>query len=156
MGVLFYSIICLFFNLSIVIVGSIYSDCNLGIILWLKVSGGISIGLNLLLIIWDCDEIRHRDPAYCLRLFEDAFVIVTTLSILIWGSVVTFVPYSTWTYDSNCKEDPNYCNYTPYTLAFVVLLKDWIIIAVLDLQWAFHRKVEHVSNHMNASVRSSL
>ena len=49
--------------------------------------------------------------------------------MLIWGSVVVFGAWATWTYNwDEAQEDPelNYCMYTPMMTAFVLLLIKWV------------------------------
>merc|ERR1711937_44450 len=54
--------------------------------------------------------------------------------MLIWGSVVVFGAWATWTDDWNAyQQDPeglNYCAYNPMMTAFVLLLLKWIMIPV--------------------------
>merc|ERR1711910_206748 len=54
--------------------------------------------------------------------------------MLIWGSVVVFGAWATWTYNwDEAQEDPelNYCMYTPMMTAFVLLLIKWVMIPVM-------------------------
>ena len=50
--------------------------------------------------------------------------------MLIWGSVVVFGAWATWTADWNeYQQDPeglNYCAYNPMMTAFVLLLLKWV------------------------------
>ena len=50
--------------------------------------------------------------------------------MLIWGSVVVFGAWATWTDDWNAyQQDPeglNYCAYNPMMTAFVLLLLKWV------------------------------
>merc|ERR1711971_1479632 len=49
--------------------------------------------------------------------------------LMIWGSVVVFGPYSTWT--SEDKNSDGYCAQTPFMFAFVILILNWIIFPIL-------------------------
>ena len=59
--------------------------------------------------------------------------------MLIWGSVVVFGAWSTWTYDYNeYKEDmdeKNYCMYQPMMTAFVLLLIKWVSYSTIWIKW---------------------
>ena len=55
--------------------------------------------------------------------------------MLIWGSVVVFGAWATWTddlakYNAN-MEELNYCQYQPMITAFSILLIMWIMIPVM-------------------------
>ena len=56
-----------------------------------------------------------------------AIVVVTGLAqfgVLIWASVVVFGAYKTWDYEDKSSE--NFCEYTPFMLAFVILIIKWV------------------------------
>jgi len=63
------------------------------------------------------------------------FVIIGELIILIWGSVVVFGNYSEWTDDETKRDDGDdateYCHYTPFMFAFVLLIIRWVLIALV-------------------------
>ena len=50
--------------------------------------------------------------------------------MLIWGSVVVFGAWATWTDDlekyNADKDGLNYCEYNPMMFAFVILLIKWV------------------------------
>jgi len=51
------------------------------------------------------------------------------LGLAIWGSVVVFGAYSTWTYDLKAAaKDDTYCDYTCFMFAFVLLILRWLIM----------------------------
>jgi len=55
--------------------------------------------------------------------------------MLIWGSVVVFGAWATWTDDyeefNANQEEMNYCRYNPMVFAFSILLVKWILIPVI-------------------------
>ena len=65
------------------------------------------------------------------------FVFNGELGILVWGSVVVFGPYAEWTDDVAKRNIPNdgmeYCNYTPFMFAFVLLIIRWALIALVPV-----------------------
>ena len=118
-------------SIAMTVVGSTYSDCNLYVLLWLKVSGGVGIGINILSILMSCCRCSRnngqQDPfTSCLNII----IACTALSLVIWGSAVTFGPYSSWTYDHEDIHEPTYCNYAPYMFAFVTLVVFWCDLAI--------------------------
>ena len=63
------------------------------------------------------------------------FVVVTGLAqfgVQIWASVVVFGAYSTWEYDDKSSE--NFCEYTPYMFAFVILIIKWVAPEII---WSY-------------------
>merc|ERR1719464_1156351 len=56
----------------------------------------------------------------CLHWLVQLAVFVTQIVIVIWGFAVIFPEYATWEYlDQNSD---NYCHYTPFMFAFVLLI----------------------------------
>ena len=57
--------------------------------------------------------------------------------ILVWGSVVVFGPYAEWTDDVAKRNIPDdgmeYCHYTPFMFAFVLLIIRWVLIALVPV-----------------------
>ena len=51
---------------------------------------------------------------------------IIELAITLWGTVVVFGAWATWTYDSEEKDELNYCEYSPMTFAFTILLLKWV------------------------------
>jgi len=60
---------------------------------------------------------------------------IVDIVMLIWGSVVVFGAWSTWTYDKveydDFPEKYNYCAYEPMMFAFVILIIKWVLIPVM-------------------------
>ena len=56
---------------------------------------------------------------------------IVQFAMLIWGSVVVFGAWATWTDDfekyKNNVDELNYCKYDPMTFAFSLLLIKWVI-----------------------------
>ena len=116
------------------VIGSIYPDCNFDALSWLKVVGGFGLAITILNIVMaNCckDELK---VVGCVNVV----ILLTQFSLLIWGSVVIFSEYSTWTYDSNDTQKNTYCNYTPYVMAFVYLILSWCLMPLLCFCTAFH------------------
>ena len=112
-----------------IVVGSTYSDCYLGILLWLRISGGVEIGVSILSILVNCcrpskDADQEDNCSFFLNVTRGAIV----LSMSIWGSVITFSIYSYWQYWD--KDHYGYCNYTLYMSIFVGLIIYWTILAL--------------------------
>ena len=109
-------------SIVMIVVGSTYSDCRLGILLWMRASGGVAIGMGLLSIITNyCQCSSDDDEGYTCRSFINATIATTGLSMSIWGSVVVFgnYDYAFW-----------YCNPTFYTVVFAILLVYWSILGL--------------------------
>jgi len=67
--------------------------------------------------------------------FGSGVMAIADIVILIWGSVVVFGAWATWTddYDEYVAdpENLNYCAYEPMMYAFVILIIKWVLIPVL-------------------------
>ena len=71
--------------------------------------------------------------------YSSSVMVILDIVMTIWGSVVVFGAWASWTYDKNENqslnldyEDPNpegknFCEYTPMMTAFVLLLLKWVI-----------------------------
>ena len=141
-----FPVIWLLFSITMVAVGSIYSDCSLGVLLYLKIAGGIMTGISMLSVILITTSGNCCRNEVC-RYLMSVFMGASCLGVMIWGSVVVFGPYNTWTYDPTNSTQFNttsqlkfnttdsnsetYCNFTPYMLAFVFLIIQWVISTLL-------------------------
>ena len=71
---------------------------------------------------------------HCLIHFRSVFKWISN-SIRKWKfwfiEIVLLGSYSTWNYEDN--KDANYCEYTPFMFAFVLLIMQWILIPVMVL-----------------------
>ena len=56
-------------------------------------------------------------------------------AMLIWGSIVVFGAWATWTDDFDAykanPEELNFCAHTPMMTAFVILILNWVLIPVM-------------------------
>ena len=70
--------------------------------------------------------------AICVRFnrFSALAMIIVQIVMIIWGAVVVFGAWATWTDDfekySENKDDFNFCNYTPMIFAFRLLILQWV------------------------------
>ena len=73
----------------------------------------------------DCGE----KVGMAINSFSSGVMTIVDFAMLIWGSVVVFGAYSTWTYnyDKYNPEENNFCEYTPMMTAFVILILKWVI-----------------------------
>ena len=136
-GVSVYSVKCfilpaiwLLIGISMVAVGENYTDCSLGILFYLKITGGVMIGfavLSAILIYSSSNYGLNEGCSYCMA----TFMLGTCLGLTIWGSTVVFRSYGTWTYDPKASNSELHCNFMPYTLAFAFLVIQWIIFILL-------------------------
>ena len=58
-----------------------------------------------------------------------SIVVLCDLIVVIWGSVVVFSNYSSWTYTDQTSED--FCEKTPMVFAFTLLLIKWLLIPTI-------------------------
>jgi len=127
------SIISLVLNLSMLIVGAEYSSeehCKLQAPMYLMVAGGIITTLNILTLIANCTPCDGDDKIVAKL---SPIVALAMFAVTIWGSVVVFGPYSEWSYEKTDSTKDNYCEYTPFMFAFVMLILQWILIPVFVL-----------------------
>ena len=66
----------------------------------------------------------------CERCVIMACIGILEIALLLWGSVVVFGAWASWTNNSEeyerDKEAKNFCEYTPMMTAFVILILRWI------------------------------
>jgi len=78
-----------------------------------KISGGEKCGLGLLS-------------------FASGVLAIVDIAMLIWGSVVVFGAWSSWTDDysvyANDADKYNYCENQPMMTAFIILILKWVLI----------------------------
>ena len=58
-----------------------------------------------------------------------SIVVLCDLIVVIWGSVVVFSNYSSWTFTDPTSED--FCEKTPMVFAFTLLLIKWLLIPAI-------------------------
>jgi len=56
-------------------------------------------------------------------------VLICDVVVIIWGSIVVFSNYSSWSYTDH--ESEYYCHKTPMLFAFILLLIKWLLIPVI-------------------------
>ena len=108
-----------------IVVGDQYNTldaCSFQISQVLEVMGGLMLFNAILFIILGL--------AFCTETIDCGAIcaIVLTWSVQfgvqIWASVIVFGAYKTWEYEDNSSE--NFCEYTPFMLAFVILIIKWV------------------------------
>jgi len=114
-------------------VGAAYfNDCTFDATTYLVVGGTIMLVSNLLSIVaimtpCECDDKLAKALTPLIGLVQ--------FCIFLWGTIIVFGYYSTWSYDidsvtntSDGEDKIYYCNYTPYMFAFVLLILKWVLL----------------------------
>jgi len=112
--------------IAMITVGSLYNDdqyCKIAIPHCLIAMGGVGLCFAILSML---SVLCGSAGITILRILSG----VTRLVILIWASVEIFGPYKHWQYDENQKEDEYYCQYTPFMFGFIVLISNWVLLAM--------------------------
>jgi len=102
--------------------------------LYLLIGGGTGLLMTVLKII------AILTPCDC----DDKFVnglmpvaIIFDFGVMIWGSIVVFGAYASWSYDENDKDknddENSYCPYAPFMTAFILLILEWVLKPCLAL-----------------------
>ena len=127
-----YILLAIWLLLSIIMVkvGESYSDCNLGVLFYLKIAGGIMAVFSTLsaILVYASSKGAHNESVSC---SASAFMAATCFGLTIWGSIVIFGALGTWTYDPKESNSEMYCNAIVYVLAFGLLVIQWIIFILL-------------------------
>ena len=108
--------------------------CEMDAPLYLLIGGGVGLFMTIMKLI------AILTPSEC----DDKFVnglmpvaIIFDFGVMIWGSIVVFGAYSSWSYDENDKDknedEYSYCPYTPFMTAFVLLILEWVLKPCLAL-----------------------
>merc|ERR1711890_123972 len=58
-------------------------------------------------------------------------LIIANFVVLLWGSVVVFGRYGVWTDRTEDIGNENYCAYTPFMAAFIILIMNWLMLPLL-------------------------
>jgi len=125
-AILFSAVISLPLYIAMILMGSEYSDqkyCKLAIPHCLMVMGSIGICFSLLTMI---SVLCGSAGITILKLISS----LTRLVVLIWASVEIFGPYKHWHYGDEHKNDSNYCAYRPFMMSFIVLILNWVFLAM--------------------------
>merc|ERR1712032_657736 len=87
-----------------------------------------SISVNLAL----CDNHISRTESFFLRLllFVKDIMPLAGIIVTIWGSVVVFGAYSSWSAELELTND-DYCARPPFLCAFVLLILQWVLVPLL-------------------------
>lgn len=134
--------------ITMVIVGAQYNgQCFVDVPLYLMLGGGITLALIIakriaILTPCDCDDKLVK--------FLTPIAGIVLLCVTLWGSVIVFGNYSSWSYEKQelptprpdivpvsttiaplLDENNHYCPYTPYMFAFVLLIINWILIPII-------------------------
>ena len=102
--------------------------------LYLLIGGGTGLVMTVLKIV------AILTPCDC----DDKFVnglmpvaIIFDFGVMIWGSIVVFGAYASWSYDENNKDknddEYSYCPYTPFMTSLIVLSMEWVMKSCLAL-----------------------
>ena len=118
-------IIKLALSIAMIVIGDQYNTldaCSFQISQVLEVMGGLMLFNAILFIILGL--------AFCTETIDCGAIcaiVVTCLAqfgVQIWASVIVFGAYQTW--DCEDKSSENFCEYTPFMLAFVILIIKWV------------------------------
>jgi hypothetical protein len=121
-------IILLPLSIAMIVIGDQYNtldSCSIQISQVLEVMGALMLFQAILLTMLGLAF--GTEAVECGTLW--AMVVVTGLAqfgVQIWASVVVFGAYQTWEYEDNSSE--NYCEYTPFMFAFVILIIKWVLL----------------------------
>jgi hypothetical protein len=110
-------------SIAMIVIGDQYNtldSCSIeGVSTVLEVLGGLSLFIAILYIL-----VGLTDSSVA----SFPFIVVACLAqfgVQIWASVVVFGAYKTWEYDDKSSE--NFCEYTPFMFAFVILIIKWVL-----------------------------
>ena len=60
-------------------------------------------------------------------------MLIIDFAMVIWGSVLVFGAWATWTHDNQHAEEVEFCEYSPMIFAFTILLLKWVSLSSLDV-----------------------
>ena len=112
-------------SIAMIVIGDQYNpldSCSIQISQVLEVMGGLALftAIFYIMVGLACDTT-----------VEFPIKVVTGLAhfgVRIWASVVVFGAYSTWEHDDKSSE--NFCEYTPFMFAFVILIIQWVLFGI--------------------------
>merc|ERR1712059_78230 len=67
----------------------------------------------------------------CLIGTTSGLLILVSVAILLWGSVIVFTAYPDWSHDKTYFYKKYYCHKTPFMTAFVILILNWLLLPFL-------------------------
>ena len=130
-----YSILSLAISISALIVGYTYeSECTNGATNYLVYSGIIGVAvpaLTLAFLISSCFSPCFAPCISLLYILTLVLILITRITVFIWGCIVIFPAYSQWTEQKiQVDEDLNVieCHEVPMLLAFSLLIMDAVMI----------------------------
>ena len=127
-------IIKLALSIAMIVIGDQYNNleaCSIQISQVLEVMGGLMLFIAILDIMLGLAF--GTEAVECGTIC--AIVVVTRLAqfgVQIWASVVVFGAYKTWEYEDISSE--NFCEYTPFMFAFVILIIQWVVFGLFGCQ----------------------
>ena len=122
--------------ISMLVIGDRYNKedlCRLDAPYCMLVLGGLTLGLaigGVLYLLFTCGCIFLVGPDCGIWFAAMGYIgiILAHFGGLIWATVKVFSSYHDWTYEDKTSE--NYCEYTPFVFAMVVLIVNWILLLV--------------------------
>lgn len=136
-----FSLISLVCAMAMVIVGDMYwseESCRFGATSYLYYGGVFSLTINLLGLAtclakwWALKDgkisLSERRVLWLLGV-TSSIVIICDVIVVIWGSIVVFTNYASWTYTD--PGSSTFCHKTPMLFAFILLLIKWLLIPAI-------------------------
>merc|ERR1712173_44262 len=136
-----FSLISLVCALAMVIVGDLYWSEELrrfGAASYLYYGGVFSLSINILGLAssvakwWALKDgkisLSERRVLWLLGV-SSTVVVICDVVVVIWGSVVVFTNYASWTYEEPSSD--SFCHKTPMLFAFILLLIKWLLIPAI-------------------------
>jgi len=111
--------------------------CPNGAAEYLFIAGILLLVLNLLGIMAQCaQKMAEKDGKITcgekfglgLLSFVSAMLWCVDFGLAIWGSIVVFGAYPTWSYEVLAVQTEEFCDYTCFMVAFVLLILRWLIM----------------------------
>merc|ERR1712172_101527 len=111
---------------------SYQDDCQNGATDFLVTGGAITIASNILPFAI-CDDHISKSESCVVKglLYIQAFLPFMSIVVTIWGSIVIFSAYGTWTYAAEDAGLPDYCAKPPFECAFVLLILNSVSVLIM-------------------------
>merc|ERR1712172_44918 len=119
---------------------SYQDDCKNGATDFLVTGGAITIASNILpfitaivILFAICDDHISKSESCVVKglLYIQAFLPFMSIVVTIWGSIVIFSAYGTWTYAAEDAGLPDYCAKPPFECAFVLLILNSVAVLIM-------------------------
>jgi len=114
--------------INVAIGASYQDDCNFAVPTYLMAAGGITLAFSGLWMFAMCTPCECDDK---FAKFISPLVVFAQFCIVMWGTILVFGWYSSWTYDVKNNTNDEYCGYTPYMYSFVMLILGWCTLPFL-------------------------